>query len=115
MPGCQRVMQSAPCCDWFCSVKLERKQISKLPRLSNCSFKLKNTVLTVVILILIDRDGESAKASKRSLTKLENHSSNKEAVTVVVTEKPSFLKLNKKGKATSTTIASCHTENESAL
>ncbi|XP_056271968.1 solute carrier family 45 member 4 [Pseudoliparis swirei] len=60
-------------------------------------------------------DGESAKASKRSLTKLENHSSNKEAVTVVVTEKPSFLKLNKKGKATSTTIASCHTENESAL
>ncbi|XP_034401792.1 solute carrier family 45 member 4 isoform X2 [Cyclopterus lumpus] len=57
-------------------------------------------------------DGESAKASKRSLTKLENH--NKGAVTVVA-EKPSFLKLNKKGKATTTTIASCHTENESVL
>ncbi|XP_040044100.2 solute carrier family 45 member 4 [Gasterosteus aculeatus] len=63
-------------------------------------------------------DGESAKASKRSLTKLENHNSNKLAVTLVK-EKPSFLKLNKKGKATSTTIttttASCHMENESAL
>ncbi|XP_075961557.1 solute carrier family 45 member 4 [Anarhichas minor] len=62
-------------------------------------------------------DGESAKASKRSLTKLENHNSNKVAVTVV-TEKPSFLKLNKKGKATTTTTtttASCHMENESAL
>ncbi|XP_054462284.1 solute carrier family 45 member 4 [Anoplopoma fimbria] len=59
-------------------------------------------------------DGESAKASKRSLTKLENHNSNEVAVTVV-TEKPSFLKLNKKGKATTTTTASCHTENESAL
>uniref|UniRef100_A0A3Q0S6K0 Solute carrier family 45 member 4 n=1 Tax=Amphilophus citrinellus TaxID=61819 RepID=A0A3Q0S6K0_AMPCI len=35
------------------------------------------------------------------------------AVTVVI-EKPSFLKLSKEGKATSTT-ASCHTENESAL
>ncbi|XP_068431487.1 solute carrier family 45 member 4 [Clinocottus analis] len=62
-------------------------------------------------------DGESAKASKRSLSKLENHNGNKGAITVV-TEKPSFLKLNKKGKATtttSTTTASCHTENESAL
>ncbi|KAL6099684.1 slc45a4 [Pungitius sinensis] len=60
-------------------------------------------------------DGESAKTSKRSLTKLENHNSNKLAVTLVK-EKPSFLKLNKKGKATTTTTtASCHMENESAL
>ncbi|XP_029298570.1 solute carrier family 45 member 4 [Cottoperca gobio] len=58
-------------------------------------------------------NGESAKASKRSLTKPENSKSNEVAVTVV-TEKPSFLKLNKKGKATTSTT-SCHTENESAL
>lgn len=59
-------------------------------------------------------DGESAKASeKRALTSLENPNSAEGAVTVVI-EKPSFLKLNKEGKATSTT-ASCHTENESAL
>lgn len=58
-------------------------------------------------------DGESAKTSKRSLTKLENPNGNEVAATAV-TEKPSFLKLNKKGKATTTTT-SCHTENESAL
>ncbi|KAG7240954.1 hypothetical protein INR49_026132 [Caranx melampygus] len=59
-------------------------------------------------------DGESAKASeKRALTKLQNTNSNEAAVTVVV-EKPSFLKLNKEGKA-ATTTTSCHTENESAL
>ncbi|XP_029022387.1 solute carrier family 45 member 4 [Betta splendens] len=59
-------------------------------------------------------DGESTKASeKQALTTLENPN-NKVAVTVV-TEKPSFLKLDKEGKATSTTTASYHTENESAL
>ncbi|XP_073318923.1 solute carrier family 45 member 4 [Pagrus major] len=58
--------------------------------------------------------GDSAKASeKRALTTLKNPNSNDVAVTVA-TEKPSFLKLNKKGKATTTTT-SCHTENESAL
>ncbi|TKS88277.1 Solute carrier family 45 member 4 [Collichthys lucidus] len=60
------------------------------------------------------REGDSAKASeKRALTMLENPNSNEVAVAVAI-EKPSFLKLNKKGKATSTTT-SCHTENESAL
>ncbi|KAM9339878.1 solute carrier family 45 member 4 [Symphorus nematophorus] len=60
------------------------------------------------------REGDSAKASeKRALTTLENPNSNEVAVTVAI-EKPSFLKLNKKGKATTTTT-SCHTENESAL
>ncbi len=63
---------------------------------------------------MMDRDGDSAKASeKRALTKLENPNSNEVAVTVAI-EKPSFLKLNKEGKATTTTT-SCHTENESAL
>uniref|UniRef100_A0A4W6C297 Solute carrier family 45 member 4 n=1 Tax=Lates calcarifer TaxID=8187 RepID=A0A4W6C297_LATCA len=42
-----------------------------------------------------------------------NNGSNEAAVTVVI-EKPSFLKLNKEGKATTTTT-SCHMENESAL
>uniref|UniRef100_A0A3Q1JQU0 Solute carrier family 45 member 4 n=1 Tax=Anabas testudineus TaxID=64144 RepID=A0A3Q1JQU0_ANATE len=56
----------------------------------------------------------SAKASeKQALTTLENPNSNEVAVTVV-TEKPSFLKLNKEGKATTTT-SSYTTENESAL
>ncbi|KAM7384367.1 hypothetical protein PAMA_011630 [Pampus argenteus] len=59
-------------------------------------------------------EGVSAKASeKRALTTLENPSGNEVAVTVVK-EKPSFLKLNKEGKATTSTT-SCHTENESAL
>lgn len=59
-------------------------------------------------------DGESAKASeKRTLPSLENPNSGEGPVTVVI-EKPSFLKLNKEGKATSTT-ASCQVENESAL
>uniref|UniRef100_A0A3Q3IWN0 Solute carrier family 45 member 4 n=1 Tax=Monopterus albus TaxID=43700 RepID=A0A3Q3IWN0_MONAL len=48
-----------------------------------------------------------------TLTTLENPTSNEVAVTVVI-EKPSFLKLNKEGKATSTTT-SCHMEKESAL
>lgn len=72
------------------------------------------TAFFLVIYPTPNGDGESAKASeKRSLTKLENSNSNEVAVTVVA-EKPSFLKLNKKGKATTTTT-SCHTENESAL
>ncbi|KAK2830457.1 hypothetical protein Q5P01_018388 [Channa striata] len=59
-------------------------------------------------------EGESAKASeKQALTMLENPSSTEVAVTVVI-EKPSFLQLNKEGKATTTTT-SCHMENESAL
>ncbi|XP_030002616.1 solute carrier family 45 member 4 [Sphaeramia orbicularis] len=59
-------------------------------------------------------EGDSAKASeKRALTTLEIPNSDQMAVTVVI-EKPSFLKLNKEGKATTTTT-SCHTENESAL
>lgn len=66
-----------------------------------------------MIYIMTDRNGDSAKASKRSLAKPENPNSDELAV-AVVTEKPSFLKLNKKGKATTTTT-SCHTENESAL
>uniref|UniRef100_UPI0037E92859 solute carrier family 45 member 4 n=1 Tax=Semicossyphus pulcher TaxID=241346 RepID=UPI0037E92859 len=58
------------------------------------------------------RDSDSAKASeKRALTKTQNPNSKEVAVVV---EKPSFLKLNKAGKATTTTT-SCHTENESAL
>ncbi|XP_049889897.1 solute carrier family 45 member 4 [Epinephelus moara] len=72
------------------------------------------TAFFLVIYPTPNGDGESAKASeKRSLTKLENSNSNEVAVTVVA-EKPSFLKLNKKGKATTTTT-SCHMENESAL
>ncbi|XP_047460467.1 solute carrier family 45 member 4 [Mugil cephalus] len=56
-------------------------------------------------------DRESAKASeKRALT---NHKSSTGDVAVVI-EKPSFLKLNKEGKATTTTT-SCNAENESAL
>lgn len=63
---------------------------------------------------VIRREGDSTKAaSKRALTTLENSNSHTGAVAVVI-EKPSFLKLDKEGKATSTT-ASCHTENESAL
>nr|XP_020453236.1 solute carrier family 45 member 4-like [Monopterus albus] len=59
-------------------------------------------------------EGESTKTSeKQTLTTLENPTSNEVAVTVVI-EKPSFLKLNKEGKATSTTT-SCHMEKESAL
>uniref|UniRef100_A0A3B5MS34 Uncharacterized protein n=1 Tax=Xiphophorus couchianus TaxID=32473 RepID=A0A3B5MS34_9TELE len=42
-----------------------------------------------------------------------NNGSNEGPVTVV-TEKPTFLKLNKEGKA-ATTTTSCHVENESAL
>ncbi|XP_022055440.1 solute carrier family 45 member 4 [Acanthochromis polyacanthus] len=59
-------------------------------------------------------DGESAKASeKRALTKTENRNSSEGPVTVVI-EKPSFLKLNKEGKATTTTTSG-HMDNESAL
>ncbi|XP_029370019.1 solute carrier family 45 member 4 isoform X2 [Echeneis naucrates] len=58
-------------------------------------------------------EGESAKASeRRNLTTLENPNNNETAVTVAI-EKPSFLKLNKEGKATTTTV--CHMENESVL
>ncbi len=65
-----------------------------------------------MFLTLIDREGDSAKASeKRALTTPEKPNSDDVAVTI---EKPSFLKLNKEGKATTTTT-SCHTENESAL
>lgn len=67
------------------------------------------------IWIVCGREGESAKASeKRALATLENPNSN-EVVATVVMEKPSFLKLNKEGKATTTTTTSYHTENESAL
>ncbi|KAM9384501.1 solute carrier family 45 member 4-like [Pholidichthys leucotaenia] len=61
-------------------------------------------------------DGDSAKASeKRAPTLAENPTSSDGPVAVVV-EKPSFLKLNEEGKATTTTTnASCCTENESAL
>ncbi|XP_038580545.1 solute carrier family 45 member 4 [Micropterus salmoides] len=73
--------------------------------------------LTACFLVIYpphNRDVDSAKASeKRALTTLENPNSNEVAVTVAI-EKPSFLKLNKKGKATTTTT-SCHMENESAL
>lgn len=63
---------------------------------------------------MIHREGDSTKAAeKRALTTPENTNSHASAVAVVI-EKPSFLKLNKEGKATSTT-ATCHTENESAL
>ncbi|KAM6974777.1 solute carrier family 45 member 4 [Tautogolabrus adspersus] len=60
------------------------------------------------------RDVDSSKASeKRALTKLGNPTSSEVAVVI---EKPSFLKLNKSGKATTTTTTkSCHTEKESAL
>lgn len=61
--------------------------------------------------LVIRREGDSTKAAeKRALTTLVNTNSS----VAVVIEKPSFLKLNKEGKATSTT-ASCHTESESAL
>ncbi len=61
-------------------------------------------MLTVVILFLMNRDGDSAKASeKRALTKQEKPTSDE--VTVAI-EKPSFLKLNKEGKATTTTTSS---------
>ncbi|XP_020490341.1 solute carrier family 45 member 4 [Labrus bergylta] len=58
------------------------------------------------------RDVDSSKASeKRALTKPENPTGSEVAVVI---EKPSFLKLNKSGKATTSTT-SCHTEKESAL
>lgn len=64
-------------------------------------------------VVVIDRDRESAKApEKRALTAPDNTSGSCVPVTVVI-EKPSFLKLNKKGGATTTT--SCHVENESTL
>lgn len=69
-------------------------------------------IVTVVALILICRDGDKA-SEKRALTTLENPNGNEVAVAVAI-EKPSFLKLNKEGRATTTTT-SCHTENESAL
>lgn len=60
-------------------------------------------------------DTDSSKASeKKALTTLETPNDNPVAV-AVVKEKDSFWKLNKKGKATTTTTSSCHTENESAL
>ncbi|CAG5885488.1 unnamed protein product [Menidia menidia] len=60
-------------------------------------------------------EGDSAKASeKRALTTLENPNAGEAAVAVVI-EKPSFLKLNKEGKAATTTTSSCRSENESAL
>lgn len=66
------------------------------------------------MFIVIDREGDSAKASeKRALTALENPKSSEGAVTVVI-EKPSFLKLTKGGK-TATTTSSSRSENESAL
>lgn len=69
---------------------------------------------TVMNVPSIHREGDSAKApEKRALTTVENPGGNNGAVAVVI-EKPSFLKLNKEGKATSTTT-SCHMENESAL
>ena len=74
--------------------------------------KMLNYSFNSLILIVILRCGDSAKASeKRALKKSENPNSKAVAV---VKEKPSFLKLNKEGKATTTTT-SCHTENESAL
>ncbi|XP_026155262.1 solute carrier family 45 member 4 [Mastacembelus armatus] len=58
-------------------------------------------------------EGESAKASEKQVSKtLENTNTNDAAVSVVI-EKPSFLKLNKEGKATTT--ISCHTESESVV
>ncbi|KAM3596456.1 uncharacterized protein V6R79_014761 [Siganus canaliculatus] len=61
-----------------------------------------------------NQERDSAKAAeKRALTKLENPNPNEGAVSVAI-EKPSFLKLNKEGKATTSTT-SCHMENESAL
>lgn len=59
----------------------------------------------------VDREGDSAKTSEKRALTLGNPISNEVAVTI---EKPSFLKLNREGKATSTTT-SCHTERESAL
>lgn len=71
-----------------------------------------NTLDSVMTLMSIDREADSAKASeKRALTMSETPVNNEVAVTI---EKPSFLKLTKKGKARSTTT-SCHTENESVL
>ncbi|XP_056154603.1 solute carrier family 45 member 4 [Lampris incognitus] len=59
-------------------------------------------------------DGESGKASeRRALTVPEQTNGSSVSVTVVM-EKPSFLKLNKKGRTTTTTT-SCHVENESTL
>ncbi|KAJ0003391.1 hypothetical protein NQD34_008489 [Periophthalmus magnuspinnatus] len=59
-------------------------------------------------------DADSTKASeKKALTTPENSNDNSVAV-VIVKEKPSFWKLNKEGKA-ATTTSSSHTENESVL
>lgn len=59
-------------------------------------------------------DTDSTKASeKKALTTLENPNDSSAAV-AVVKEKPSFWKLDKEGKA-KTTTSSCHTENESVL
>ncbi|XP_054909677.1 solute carrier family 45 member 4 [Poeciliopsis prolifica] len=61
-------------------------------------------------------EADSTKSSeKQALTTVENPSSSEGPITVV-TEKPTFLKLNKEGKAAiTTTTTSCHLENESAL
>eukprot|EP00066_Takifugu_rubripes_P005129 XP_003968980.2 PREDICTED: solute carrier family 45 member 4-like [Takifugu rubripes] len=57
------------------------------------------------------QEGDSAKTSEKRALTLGNPIGNEVAVTI---EKPSFLKLTREGKATSTTT-SCHTESESAL
>lgn len=59
----------------------------------------------------VDREGDSTKTSEKRALTPGNSISNDVAVAI---EKPSFLKLTKVGKATSTT-QSCHTESESVL
>lgn len=58
-----------------------------------------------------NQEGDLAKTSEKRALTLENPISNEVAVTI---EKPSFLKLTKAGKATSTTTSS-HAESESVL
>ncbi|KAM8884304.1 solute carrier family 45 member 4-like [Synchiropus picturatus] len=71
--------------------------------------------LTACFLVIYPapNNGEVKASEKPTLTSSETPDGEGVAVKVVK-EKPSFLKLSKDGKATSTT-ASCHMENESAL
>lgn len=59
----------------------------------------------------VDREGDSAKTPEKRALTARNPISDKVAVTI---EKPSFLKLTREGKATSTTTSG-HAESESAV
>ena len=74
-----------------------------------------------LILVVIDREAESAKAlERRALTAPEQTNGNRLSVSVVI-DTPSFLRLGKKTSTVTTTTTTtdnstpCHLGNESAL